>query len=273
MTTTELAPYRVRHPLKFRLLQVARTETLSPRLRRITLTGDDLAGFTSASFNDHIKLMFPLPGQEKPVLPMAGPNGPVFPEDSPRPPARDYTPRRYNAERQELDIDFVLHGDGPASTWAATAKPGDYVGTGGPRGSLVIPAEYDWHLLVGDETALPAIARRLEELPEGKPVFVIAEVADSAEHIGFDTRTQLEALWVDRDSIEPGTHEDLEQAVRRFALPEGDGFIWAAGENSAIRAIRRHLVGERGFDKTRIHAASYWKRGSTDGKATLNDDD
>lgn len=273
MSSTDLTPYRVRHPLKIRELQVRRIKAVTPHLLRVTLGGGDLTGFTSASFNDHIKLLFPLPGQEKPVLPVMGPDGPAFLDDAPRPPSRDYTPRRYDPAANELDVEFVLHGDGPAATWAAQAKVGDYLGVGGPRGSLIIPDGYDWHLLIGDETALPAIARRVEELPAGKPVFVIAEVADAGDQVAFSSTAQLETLWIHRNGIEAGTGDGLEQAVRSFTLPAGDGFIWAAGEYCAIRAIRRHLVQERRVDKTRVHAASYWKRGSTDGKATLGDED
>lgn len=120
----DLTVQRVRHPLKMRLLQVLRTQLLSPQLLRVTLGGDDLADFTSSSFDDHIKVFFPAPGAERPVLPVVGPDGIVFPEGQPRPQARDYTPRRYDPVARELDIEFVLHGDGPASTWAAQARPG-----------------------------------------------------------------------------------------------------------------------------------------------------
>src|ERR1700687_765061 len=113
---SDLAVVRVRHPLKFRLLQVSRIEPLTPHVARITLTGDDLHDFTSASFDDHIKVFFPAPGEDKPVVPVAGPDAPVFAAAQPRPIARDYTPRRFDREAGELVIDFVLHDVGPAST-------------------------------------------------------------------------------------------------------------------------------------------------------------
>ncbi|MCF7697685.1 siderophore-interacting protein, partial [Mycetohabitans sp. B2] len=94
-----------------------------------------------------------------------GPDGVAFPEHHPRPPARDYTPRRYDRHAGELDLEFALHDAGPASAWARQAQPGQWLGVGGPRSSLVIPTDFDWHLLIGDDTALPAIARRLDELP------------------------------------------------------------------------------------------------------------
>ncbi len=179
----DLTVQRVRHPLKMRLLQVLRTQLLSPQLLRVTLGGEDLADFTSGSFDDHIKVFFPAPGAERPVLPVVGPDGIVFPEGQPRPQARDYTPRRFDPVARELDIEFVLHGDGPASTWAAQARPGQYLGVGGPRGSFVIPTEFDWHLLIGDDTALPAIARRVEELGPDARVIVVAEVTSATAQI------------------------------------------------------------------------------------------
>ncbi len=261
-TRSELTVTRVRHPLKFRLLQVKRVQALTPHLKRITLTGDDLADFESASFDDHIKVFFPEPGMEKPALPVAGPNGPVFPSGQARPSARDYTPRRFNRAARELDIDFVLHDAGPATTWAAQAQAGQYLGVGGPRGSFIVPTGFDWHLLIGDETALPAIARRLEALPAGSRVAVILEVADFSAQIELETAADLHVVWRHRNEA-PARGDALLQAVRDTYLPDGDGYVWAAGESSAIRAVREHLCRERGIDKTRIRASSYWRRGAS----------
>jgi hypothetical protein len=110
---------RVRHDTKLRLLEVKSVGRITPKMLRITVGGDELAGFVSAAHDDHVKLFFPQPGQAKPVLPTSSPNGPVYPADAPRPAARDYTPRRYDPTAGTLAIDFVLHGDGPATSWAA----------------------------------------------------------------------------------------------------------------------------------------------------------
>lgn len=274
MTTSEnrpdLAVHRVRHPLKFRLLQVSKVQALTPHLIRVTFTGEDLHDFVSASFDDHIKVFFPEPGADKPALPEAGPDGPVFPEGR-RPTARDFTPRRFDREARELDIEFAMHEAGPAATWAAQAQVGQYLGIGGPRGSLVIPAAFDWHLLIGDDTALPAIARRLEELPPGKRVAAVIEVADPSARIEFETRAELHLVW--RYRSEAGSRgEALLQAVRETYLPEdGEGYVWAAGESATIRAIRHHLCTERGVDKARIRAASYWKQGAAAVHETIDD--
>jgi NADPH-dependent ferric siderophore reductase len=270
LTRSDLAVTRVRHPLKFRLLQVTRVQPLTPHLIRVTFTGDDLHDFESASFDDHIKVFFPAPGADRPVLPDAGPNGPVFPEDQPRPVARDFTPRRYDRAARELDIEFAMHEAGPAATWAAQAKVGQYLGVGGPRGSLVIPTGFDWHLLIGDETALPAIARRLQELPAGTRVAAVLEVADPSARIEFDTQAELHAVWRYR-SDSPYRGDALLQAVRETYLPEGEGYVWAAGESATMRAVRYHLCTERGIDKSRIRAASYWKQGAAAVHENLDD--
>ncbi|WP_233835855.1 siderophore-interacting protein [Paraburkholderia sp. ZP32-5] len=270
----DLAVYRVRHPLKFRLLQVKTVHALTPHLIRVTFTGDDLHDFVSASFDDHVKVFFPEPGADKPTLPQAGPDGPIFPEGQ-RPIARDFTPRRFDADARELDIEFAMHEAGPAATWAAQAKVGQYLGIGGPRGSLVIPTGFDWHLLIGDDTALPAIARRLEELPAGARVASVIEVADPSARIDFATQAELHVVWCyrnDADAPASARGEALLQAVHETWLPEhGEGYVWAAGEAATIRAVRQHLCGERGIDKTRIRAASYWKQGAVAVHETLDD--
>lgn len=225
---------RVRHELKRRDLQVVRVETPSPHFRSVTLGGEALAGFISASFDGHVK---------------------VFLGGGPEPVMRDYTPRRYDAAAGELTIEFALHGDGPAARWAAQAAPGQHLLIGGPRGSFIIPLDYDWHLLAGDETALPAITRRLEELPAGVRAIAIVQVADAAERRTFDSDAQVHVQWV-------ATADELIQAVRALELPAGEGYAWCAGEAGAMAALRRVLVQEKGHDPQALRAAAYWKRGA-----------
>lgn len=270
MKQTELAVQKVRHPLKARMLQVCRVNQLTPSRVRITLTGDDLADFTSASFDDHVKVFFPSSPGAKPVLPIIGPNGPTFPEGE-RPVARDYTPRRYDGVARELDIDFVLHGSGPATTWAAQAAVGQYLGVAGPRGSFVIPHAFDWHLLIGDESALPAIGRRLEELPEGKRVLAVIEAPNPDIEPVIETKTDLSIQWVRCTAASADGSDRLEHVVRRLHLPDGEGYVWVAGEFASIRRIRQHLVEERRLDKSRIRAASYWRRGDCATHQTFED--
>ncbi|SAL78051.1 iron transport/utilization-like protein [Caballeronia terrestris] len=261
-TRPDLEITRVRHALKFRLLEVKRVQSLTPNFVRITLTGDALEDFESASFDDHVKVFLPEPGELKPTVPVAGPDGPVFDPAKPRPVARDFTPRRFDRDARELDIEFALHEAGPATAWAAQAAPGQYLGIGGPRGSFVIPAHFDWHLFIGDETALPAIARRLEELPAGTRAATLIEVADVSARIEFDTRADLYAEWRYRDDAVHPDGGALLLALREIYLPDGEGYIWAAGEATLMRAVRQLLCVERGIDKRRIRASAYWKRGA-----------
>ncbi len=270
MTTTYRTVRRVRYEVKRRLLSVRAVERITPKMARITLGGDELAGFTSAAHDDHVKLFFPVPGQDMPVLPTLGPNGPVYPDGVPRPAARDYTPRRHDAAANTLAIDFVLHGDGPAATWAAEAAPGEFLGVGGPRGSFIVPNGFDWYLLAGDETALPAIGRRLEELPEGARAVVVIEVADAGEEQRFATRVRLDARWLHRDGAEPGAAL-LTEAVAGLALPPGEGYAWIAAEAAAAKALRRHLVEERGLRRDRVRASAYWRRGAVATHETYED--
>ncbi|MCA8032350.1 siderophore-interacting protein [Burkholderia arboris] len=270
--TSERTVTRVRHTLKFRLLQVLRVHAVTPHLLRVTLGGPDLADFESASFDDHVKVFFPPPGAERPALPTLGANGPEFPEGEPKPVARDFTPRRFDRAACELDLEFVLNHPGPASQWAAQARVGQWLGIGGPRGSFVVPTDFDWHLLIGDDTALPAVARRLEELPAGARAAVVLEVADRTAQISFDTRADVHEIWRFRAETAAANGDVLLNAVRGLPLPSsGDGYVWAAGEALSMRAVRQHLAGERGIDKSRIRAAAYWKRGAAAVHETLED--
>ena len=269
--TAERTARRVRHQTKTRMLQVRDVIQLTPKMVRIIVGGDALAGFVSAAHDDHVKVFFPQPGQEKPVLPTPSPNGPVYPEGALRPAARDYTPRRYDAAANTLTIDFVLHGDGPATAWAAQARPGNFLGVGGPRGSFIVPDDFDWYLLAGDETALPAIGRRLEELPAGARAIIVVEVADAGEQQRFDTRARIETHWLHRDGAAPGDQSLLQRAIAELPLPPGDGYAWVAAEAATAKALRRLLIDERGLCKDRVKAAAYWKRGAVAVHETYDD--
>jgi len=250
---------RIRHDLKLRIASVVTSERITPRMARITLHSPEFADFTSDAYDDHVKLFFPPEGSEL-ALPVAGPNGLTFP-DGERPIGRDYTPRSFDRERCEVVIDFVLHGDGPAASWALEAKAGDRIGVGGPRSSFVLTRAFDWYLLIGDESALPAIGRRIEELPEGAKAVAIIEVADSGERQAFATPADLDLHWVERDQTHaPGVIETL----RATALPDGTGYAFIAGEASLSAALRRLLLEELGFDQARVKSAGYWRLGEAD---------
>jgi NADPH-dependent ferric siderophore reductase len=245
---------QVRHEVRVRLLEVREVEELTPRMRRITLTGD-LSGFASDGADDHVKLFFG-PNGTPPVLPNLG-DGPQYPEGVEPPAMRDFTPRRFDVERGELVVDFALHGAGPAATWAASARPGSMLGQAGPRGSRVVSDDFAWYLLAGDETALPSIARRLEELPASARAIVIAEVDNADERIELQTEAQLEQTWIYRADGDPGA---FDRAIRTVTFPAGDGFVWIAGEAETIRPLREHIRGERAHPKAFMHLTDYWTR-------------
>lgn len=250
--------HRVSHEIKRRRLQVLRVVDLTPRMRRITLGGPELAGFVSLGSDDHVKLLFPQNAEQQAalenlVLGAGKDNGPM-------PAMRDYTPRRYDLERGELDIDFVLHGDGPASTWAEQASPGQYLHIGGPRGSMIVPDIFDSYLLIGDETALPAIARRLDELPAGRQVLAVIEVANAAERQPLESAAQVEVIWVERDSGQ----QDLISTVRQLQVPTGKLYAWVATESKVSRQIRRVLLDEHALNEEFVKAAGYWRLDGSD---------
>lgn len=262
---------RVRHELRRRVLEVRRVEPVTPRMLRVTLGGADLDGFESPSFDDHMKLFFPAPGQEEPSMPTMGPNGPAFAEGVARSPARDYTPRRHDPARGELSIDFALHAEGPATEWAAVAGPGAKLGVGGPRGSFILPDDLDWYILAGDETALPAIGRRLEELPSGARAIAVIEVADAAERQDLPARPGVEIHWLERNGAPAGEAGRLEAALSSIAIPPGEGHAWVACEAEVARRLRRVLTEGHGLPKERVKAAGYWRRGAAASHEVVGD--
>lgn len=244
--------HRVNHPIRQRRLHVLRVTELTPRMRRITLGGPELAGFVSLGTDDHIKLLFGCTPQEQQAIDTRNLGG----EGSVRPTMREYTPRRIDLQALELDIDFVLHGDGPASTWAAQAAPGQTLDIAGPRASMVVPDIFDSYLLIGDETAIPAIARRLEALPAGRQVLAVIEIEDEHERQPLGSQAQVEVIWVRRHA------EDLLDRVAHLALPQGRLYGWVALEKGLTRQVKRLLL-DKGVPEDRLKAAAYWRAEGT----------
>ncbi len=255
------APQRVRHETRMRLLTVANITDITPLMRRFRLKGD-MEGFASPGHADHIKAFF-FPVGVTPLLPPIGPNGAEFPPGT-RPEMRDYTPRYWNVAEGWIDLDFVLHGDGPASTWAANATLGSTLVIGGPRGSLVTPMAFDFYLLAGDETALPAIGRRIEELPAAAKVIAVIEVDNASEEQHFETEAALNLIYVHRNGAPAGTTSLVLEAISAAALPDGVGYGYIAGEVSMAKAVRAHLTEARGFANEYVKAAGYWRLGVAD---------
>jgi NADPH-dependent ferric siderophore reductase len=245
------------HDLTPRLLEVRRVERLTPSMVRVTFGGEQLDGFSYAAPDDHVKVFFPEPGAELPVMPTLGEEGLEPPSPgAPLPIFRDYTIRYLRPERRELDIDFALHGHGPGASWAEQAKPGQRLGILGPRGSTMVPLTFDWYLLGADETALPALGAWLEQLPADATVLAYVEVADAAEHQPLPDRPNTTVHWLHR-----AAGESLERAIPGAELPAGDGYVWVAGEAGGLKAIRRHLRG-LGLNRDWLEIDGYWKRGT-----------
>lgn len=230
-------------------------------MARVTLAGPELEGFVSLSFDDHVKMFFPAPGEAQPRLPFIGPNGIEPSEGAQRPIARDYTVRRYDPHAGEIDIDFALHDEGPASDWAASVKPGDRAWIAGPRSSLVIPLDFDWHLLIADESGLPAVARRLEELPTGARVVALIEVDGAGDEIALRSAADADIYWAHRNGAAPGKACALLEALEATSLPTSDYYAWIACESLIAKQARSFLIEYRAANPKWMRASGYWRRG------------
>jgi NADPH-dependent ferric siderophore reductase len=245
-------------------MTIERITDLTPRMRRITLTGPGLERYPIGGL--HLKLIIPPEGTKKPEWPVPGEDGiAIWPADTLRPLVRTYTARRVDLAAGSVDVDFVLHGDHSiGSRWASNARVGDVVGVRGPVGRPV--PEADWYLLVGDETALPAIARTLEALAEGTKGVAIIEVADEGEMQPINHRTDIDIQWLLRSGAEAGTTSLLIDAVRRIKMPPAGVQIHAlAGvEYTASKAIRRYWLDELKLDRKAVLPVAYWRQGCSE---------
>ena len=237
------------------MVPVSRVERITPRVQRITLSDVDIV---RPSADAYLKLFFPLPGQDAPALapPVAADvvgwyRSYLAMPDGIRPPMRTYTIRAHRPELREVDVDFILHGAaGPGSRWASAARIGDRVAFLGPTGVHCVPDGTRWQLLAGDETAIPAIAAIIEGAPAGSIIRAYVQ-ADRSEWQRFSTAATVDLRW---------SQEDLLPRLRAASLPDG-GYVFLAGESSLVRALRRHLVRDRGIPRAAITFTGYWRRG------------
>lgn len=236
---------------------VSSSERVGASLIRIVLAGEGLADFEAGEFSDHyVKVQLPPPG--------AGYSAPFDNEqiksDLPReswPRTRSITVRRWQPEQGLLTLDFVDHGPGGfAGPWAVAASPGDRLQMKGPGGSYRPDPERDWHLMVGDLAALPAIAASLEQVAPGGRAIALIETEKPEDRIDLDCNGDLELQWVDAGG--------LPEAVKALELPPGEGEGFVHGEAEMVRAVRRHLIVERGISKKALSASGYWKRDRSD---------
>ncbi|MFJ7203689.1 SIP domain-containing protein [Streptomyces sp. NPDC098789] len=259
----------VTFPIVLRELTVLRVADVTPGMRRITLGGPQLGAFrkdglelpalSSEGFDDHVKFFFAEEGAAAPVLPGQNVSSLDWPADA-RPLTKDYTPVRHDPERGEIDFDFVNHEGGVASSWALSARPGDVTWIAGPKMSHRHPEGADWLLVIGDETALPAIGRWLAEMPAGTRARVFVEVGEESHRQELATRADAEITWLVRDGAPAGTTDLLERAVRDMEWLPGNVFAWVAGEALTLKGIRRHLAVDRRVPREHTHVTGYWRR-------------
>ncbi|MCP9959612.1 MULTISPECIES: siderophore-interacting protein [Streptomyces] len=243
--------------------QVVRTERIAPHLVRVVLGGRGLDSFATGGLTDHyVKILFP-------------PEGVTYPEpfdlerirqELPRdrwPAQRTYTVRAWDPVERELTIDFVVHGDeGLAGPWAARARAGETVRFLGPGGGYAPDPEADWHLLAGDESALPAIAAALEALPDDAVAHALIEVDGPDDELKIAAPAGARVRWLPRRGRPVG--EALVEAVRELDFPEGTVHAFVHGEAGAVRELRRHLRGDRGIPLERLSISGYWRLGKSD---------
>lgn len=264
------------HPYAFFDLHVLRSERLGPSMVRVTFGGTCLDGpagngsagrrFVTGGRDQRFKLFLPYPHQDAPVMPENNDGETWFADWRALDPAERGIMRSYTVRAQrpgELDVDFALHaggGSGPAATWAEAARPGDRVTVLGPTGPD--NGGYDFRpppgapvLIAGDLTALPAIAGNLAWLPAGTSAQVLIDVPHPGDRQALPTAADAEITWVS-----PG---GLVDAVRAAPVPDG-AYAWIAGESAVVKALRRHLVNDRGLDRRAVTFTGYWRRGATE---------
>ncbi|MBL1107582.1 siderophore-interacting protein [Streptomyces sp. 5-8] len=247
-----------RKPRKPHTAQVVRTERLTPHMQRVVLGGEGLAHFAADTCTDHyVKLLFGAPGVTYPEPFDLERIRAEFPREQ-WPVTRTYTVRDWNPEQHELTLDFVIHGDeGLAGPWALRARPGETVRFMGPGGAYAPDPQADWHLLAGDESALPAIARALEALPPGARAHAFVEVSGPEEEQKIGTEVQV--VWLHRGERPVG--EALLEAVRALEFPDGRMHAFVHGEAGFVKELRRLLRVEREVPREDLSISGYWRLG------------
>ena len=240
----------VRLDKTLRRLRVARVERLTPHMQRVTLEGKALADFRSPGFDDHVKVLVPKPAKKKKKKKKKGKKATTT--------DRSYTVRRFDPEARTLVLDFALHEAGPATRWALDVQPGDRAEIVGPKSSRVVRSPIAHHVLVGDETALPAIGRCVEEAAPGIVITTIGLVPEPADQQTWTTAGDHTAHWLHA----PDDARDPADVIALLEpLPLGAGtLVWMAGESNLVKAVRRWLLDDREHPKAWLRTSGYWKR-------------
>jgi NADPH-dependent ferric siderophore reductase len=256
--TAPLTPRPRRRP-RFRPVEVVVVQRLTPRLVSVTLGGEGLADFRIDGPTQHIKMLFPGPGEMTVALPEAGPDGLMWPADQPRPVMRTYTPRRFDAAAGTLDVELVIHGEGPASAWAERAASGDRLALAGPGGRLSLELDDGPWVIGGDESAIPAIGTLLDALPAGAAAEVYIEVEDETDEIDLHAGAAAKIKWLHRaGTAAPGGL--LHDAVLAATI-NARAKVWVACEARTVRKIRRALLEAERVEARSLVTRGYWRAG------------
>lgn len=259
-TGTMPTPRARREPPPFRRVALRRTTSLSPYLRRITLGGEELRDYEPGAPAASVRLLLPRPDDPALLIPTWTGNE-FLHSDGSRPTIRTYTPRHFDASSSELDLDVVVHPGGAVPSWLASATAGDEIGIAGPGRGYEIDPDATAFVLVGDESAIPAISQLLEHLPPAAEVAVRIEVTHPDARHDLPPHPGAEVGWRDLPPDgSPGA--TLVTAVEDIDLP-ADARVWAAGEAAAMQRIRRHLFEERAIPRQAAVIRGYWKVGRT----------
>lgn len=239
-------------------LEVLRTQEITPHMIRVYVGGPGMRTFTGNPHTDrYVKAVFRRPGVTYPE-PF---DMDLVNEQYPReqwPVLRTLTVRSYDPDKQEIGIDIVYHGEeGLTGPFAAGAKPGDEVLLLGPGGAYTPDPDADWHLLIGDESALPAICNALEAIPAGRPVHLYLLVENPAEQQDLVCAGDLRVTWLHRQDPD---HPGLADAVRALEFPPGTAHVFVHGEAGEVREVRS-LLRERGITREHLSISGYWRRG------------
>jgi NADPH-dependent ferric siderophore reductase len=240
--------------------EVTRVEQLTPHMVRVVVGGEGLRRIEAGSYTDHyVKILFPPRGVTYPEPFDVGAIRESMPAES-WPVVRTYTIRKWRPEVPELWIDFVVHGDeGIAGPWAAGARPGDPVRFMGPGGGYTPSPVADWHLLAGDESALPAIAAALAGMPPGAEVHAFIEVADGTEEQPLPTAADARITWLHRGDAAAGS--TLPGMIRALPFPAGRVHAFVHGEANFVKDVRSFLRKEQGIPLDQLSISGYWRRG------------
>lgn len=236
---------------KYRTLRVLSSTALTPNMKRLVFSGEELNDFPADSESGYFKLLFTPDGE--PIskvedITMMAPVKPIM---------RTYTIRAFNPESNELTVDFALHTDneGPASRWANNAKGNEEIVIVGPGPAKLAEHNADWFFFIGDMTSLPAISCNLELLPDSAKGHAVIEVATEHDIQDIKSPSELTITWLIKGK------QSLLETIQSSFWYQGTPYIWCACEFSNMRALRKYFKVDKGIDKDSMYISSYWKAG------------